>query len=165
MRSHLVPKKCLSGLEVICSASSSKLPSVVGLVGRPEHCIFSHAMILSRLKVSSLKIMYHPRNRNEKEPQVKQLSLYTRGFMTVQENCGYCHTEVYTPQGRWTPYRYIHGDLRLVGSLTPKSGDDSRYKPSFHIGTSRYFQTPKRKAPGGLSTDSQCRPSADSKHR
>ena len=56
--------------------------------------------------------------------------------------------KVYTPQGRWTPYRYIHGDLRLVGSLTPKPGDITRYKPSSHIGTSRYIQTPKRKAPG-----------------
>jgi hypothetical protein len=89
MRSHLVPNKSISGLEVVRSASSSKLPSVVDLVGRPKDCIFSDAMILSRLKVPSLKIMYHPRNKNEKEPQVKQLSLCARYFMTVQENCGY----------------------------------------------------------------------------
>jgi hypothetical protein len=93
LRSHLIPKKKekkgISRLEVVRSASSSKLPSVVDLAGRPEDCILSHAIILSRLKVPSLKIMYHPRNRNEKGPQVKQLSLSTRGFMTVQENCGY----------------------------------------------------------------------------
>jgi hypothetical protein len=89
MRSHLTPKKLVSGLEVVRSASSSKLPSVIDLVGRPEVCIFSYAVILSTIKVPNLEMKYNVRNRNDKEPQVKQFSLCTRSFVTIQENCGY----------------------------------------------------------------------------